>query len=260
MEKPDHLEIEKIERYLNGELKGDELKAFEQNLEEDQELAQKVEDMRRLPEELEAIEKERLAAQVKAWMSEEDQTESGASDKPKESKRTKVLTWKVRAIAAVFVLVVIAAGMWLLPSTQGLDVLSEQYLAQHYQDPIVLRASLDDNWEQAIELYRGDQFEEMMDEMSSWIENAGSTAEQLLYFALANSYSDSPNFDVALDYLRRTEQKDSTTYAEVIAWNRALIFIRREELGKAKTELDKIKGSREFGDRANKLLEALTDQ
>ncbi|MEM9546582.1 MAG: hypothetical protein AAGA77_11455 [Bacteroidota bacterium] len=257
MEKPDHLEIERIERYLNNEMENEERVAFEQKMQNDADFVQKVEAMRSLPNELALIEKDRLAKQVKMWRTEERQGEAVVEVKPKNT--TKVLSLRFRAIAAVLVLVIIAAGMWLIPASSSLDSLSSEYLTQHYQDPVVLRAATDTHWESAIERYRGDQFDQMIREMKGWIDDAGATAEQLLYFALANSYANGPNFDVALDYFRRTEQLDSTAYTEVIAWNRALIFIRRQELDKAKAELDQIQGSREFGERANDLLDAIKE-
>jgi len=255
MNRPDTYTIEDIERYLRGELTGDELSLFEAQMSKDKALADKVENIKNLPTGLYDLEKERLSDQVKDWIKTD-----GASDEP--SKREEGRTWFKKygkgAIAVVF-LIFLATMVYLLDhnSSQNIETRTQQYIAQIHKSPTVLRAASDDQWEMAIQHYRNKDFDQMKSQMKQIIERENATAEQKFYFALAHLYSQPAQFDEALSYFSQVEAQDASIYAEEIAWYRALIHIQLKEDEKARSELVKIESSNQFGSKAKVLLEEM---
>ena len=254
MEKPNN-DIEAIERYLNGEMTGEELIHFEKRMEEDQQLFANVEEIKNLPDSLLDIEKERLSDQVKSWMKAEEETEP----KVKElNQKPRVKYLRVAGIAAACIAILFVAGLWLLPfSNQGPNALASNYLSELHHSAVVLRTSTNEQWERSIQAYQNGQFEQMITLMTSLIQNENVTAEQQFYFALAHIYKQREDLDTALLYFGKTEEQDATTYAEELAWYRALIHLKRNENEEVKEELLKISGSNKYGEKVERLMSEL---
>jgi len=257
MEQPDSYDIELIERYINGDLIGDELNNFEARMKADQKLTEEVNKVGNLPGGLQVVEKNRLAKEVKKWMAAESEVEEPT---PTKQKPAKQLYLRIMGVAAVAILFLLATGIFPLPfAGPNLGAQAQNLLDKHHRGPVVLRASSDDQWGQAIQSYNNGDFDQMIIYMKSIMESGNATAEQNFYFALAHLYAKPEQFDIALSYLKQTEDQDSKTYAEEIAWYRGLIFISREEEGKAKSELSKIISSGKYGENAIDLLKDLND-
>lgn len=255
MENSDSFDIELIERYINGELNSEELNNFEALVKEDPLLADKVNQLRALPAGLQAVEKDRLAKEIKKWMTAENEAEVII---PEEKKTSKQLYFRIISVAAILMLLFFVTGLFDFPFLgSNLGIKAQNFIDQHHQGPLVLRASTDDQWEQAIEHYADDDFDQMIVLMKPIIESGNATAEQYFYFGLAYLYKKPAQYDLALEYLSQTEKKDASTYAEEIAWYRALVFIRDDKNEKAKAELLQIISSKRYGKDAGELLEII---
>lgn len=256
MDKPNKYDIEQIEQYLRGEMKGKELEDFEQTMKEDSALVNQVESIKTLPNNLFLLEKERLKAQTKKWIASEKELDL-SDHKGKNQKNNRL--YKYIGASAAAIAIVVMASLWMFNSNQNLNSRTESLIAQYHKGPVTLRASSDKDWEGAIQSYANRNFNQMINQMTPIIEKNGATTEQLFYFALAHLYTNPEQYDKALSYFNQAESQDASSYAEEIAWYRALIFIQKEEFGKAKTELQKIKSSSRYGVEAESLLEVLSE-
>lgn len=249
MEKSNYFKIKNIERYINNGFEAAEQKEFEQQVQMNPELKEKVEFVKKAPNDLYILEKERLAQNVKSWVVDNAPNNSNSSsNKGALSTPLKIIL----SIAAVIIL--IGALIWMFPSDGTLDRQVQMHIAQVHQDPVTLRSPAGDNWDFAIENYTNRDFDKMLRQMELWIENENSTEEQLFYFALANLYATNPSYDIALNYLSKTENKGQSTYTEEIAWYRALIFTKQKRYEDAKSELMKIESSNRYGQNSRDLL------
>jgi len=254
MEGSDTYDFEEIEKYINGELEGGTLKDFEQRMQVDPDFAEQVETVRQLPSALYQIEKDQLSDQVKRWMKSEESSPA----KPDRKKVASIITMRrIMRVAIMLIVVVGAVSIWYFSESEDLNQLSATYLAQHFQDPVVLRGSLDEAWEEAIESYVADDFESMIEQMTPIIEEGSPTAEQHFYYALAHLYAEPADDDKALVHFKKTEQMDGETYAEDIAWYRALIYVRRGEMEEGRNQLQKVAESNRYKHDAQDLLEKL---
>ncbi len=249
---PNAYDIELIERYLRNELERKELDKFENSLSTDPNLAKQVDQLRSLPNDLLILEKERLSKQVKQWI-KEDQNPDYKKTKPRKS--SSIFNIRIIGYAASIVLLLTVSGLFLLPLTNaGLDSKVQAFIDDTHKSPTVLRASLDEQWSKAIQEYNEGDFDTMIATMNPIIETGAPTTEQYFYFALANLYLEEEQYDVALEYFDLTQQQDPAVYLEDISWYKALIFLKRNEGEKAKTQLMKIQSSSKYGTDASTLL------
>lgn len=216
-------ETEEIERFLQQEMDESEAADFSQRMRENEELRQKVDEVKLTQLAIGEIAlKERLDEYHEAI-----QTVSG---KP---VNRRVIQWGVSwKIAATILFVVVAAGTWLLFTNNN----SHRLYSRYYKpDPGLMTAMSGDNdnyeFEKAMVEYKSGDYRKALSEWGVLLEKRPAS-DTLLYFMGAASQAVNEN-DKAIMYFEKVAQQGSGSFLKDAYWYLGLAWLKNGATDKA---------------------------
>ena len=228
---------EQIEKFLAGELSGDDLKQVEEKYQTDpsfkmevdlQEAAHKVVEISgdlALKEKLRAIEAELNASSQK---------------KAEHQYTSKNLFLRVAAVIVVLFASVIIFNVLQPPTPKAL--FSEHF--ETYRAPVNTRsqnAPLSEQWQQASQLYRTEDFGSAAEAFEEILKDHQQEANYLVHFYLAMSYLSKENTEAekAISHFKIVFQTDNDHHQQA-HWYLALAYLSLENEKAARVELNKL--------------------
>lgn len=207
----------KIQAYMDGELKPEEVQAFEQKVADTPALSQRLKEYQDTILQLESVQLAEFRSEMKSWIAEAE-------------KKTKVrpIYW---AAAAAIILLLILVG-------------SRSYLDQVYSDDKLLSSNMDYRVDEAD---RGDgtlrgtldlvnlDFEKAIQTLPKWQEEGKIVPKSYLY--LAKAHIGLAQYDSALYYLNLLDRRYQTEPTAVLFWQEIPWYQALAALGKGNTEM-----------------------
>ncbi len=251
---------EKIKAYLDGELTGAELEAFEKELLSNPELAEDVE----LYQTIDMVLEDEATLNFQKIVQAEDEAFF-------EENTAKLVEQPIRKIggfnrqwmiaASFLFLIVSAILLWQLQTNAPQ---SNQELFAQYADTYPLNEDLRSSdstvsdFEKGIQEYQSKDFDAATQTFEVLV--AKNEQDMSLLFCLANAYfnQNPPQLDLAAQQFQKIITKDSSIYVPKAKWYLALIALEKEDLVQAKTLLKEVEQSGDkFGKIAERLLKEL---
>jgi len=223
--------LELIEKYLNEELSQTELAEFEQLQKTDAAFAEEVQMAI-------AINADFNVQQKKRW---QKLIEAKETPVRQLNPRNRSINW-IRSIAAVFILGLGLALGWMLFAGQSVDKMATKYLTEHHADPTSFVEDKEDAWSKAIYAYEDGNFSQAVTAITNSIDkNPKNLDMQYFYLGLSHLYEGSPNYDNAITSLKKSQELNPNHLRNsAINWHLALAYIKKGNLGTAKSLLQKV--------------------
>lgn len=239
----DEKNIDLIDAYVRGELKGVELSEFESRRLHDVEFDKEVKDYLLIIKGVRWSQEEAFVNKLKDWEGEIDQ----------KGNSTKVIPIKRFFSIAAAVLVLAVAGGYFYWSSRNNDTLFDQYF-QPYADAISSRSDSQNSCEQAMAFYNQKEYDKAITYLSKCTEERPGDPAARCYLGIAYLANDRPNdAKVTFEKIARSEPG---LFKEVAEWNLALTYLKLNETDSAKAMLQGIVKQKNhvFAETADELL------
>lgn len=222
--------IERIEAYLEGALKGQELQQFEAELAANSQLATELEVHKKLRKYVAETEISRLKTEVNGWMAQEQP----ASTSPNLIKEKVIRPlWKSITTIAAVLAVAIGLGWWFyLMKAPAFD--SQLAMEEVITEAPATQQGQAEARQQWVYAYQQKSYSKVIDLLSS---KTDKTPEELYYLGL--SYAALNRYDEASILLSSSALEESI-YQEKAEWLNALILLKQGHKGEARDILEKI--------------------
>lgn len=239
----DEKNIDLIDAYARGELKGVELSEFENRRLHDLEFDKEVKDYLLIIKGVRWSQEEAFANKLKDWEDEIDQTGNAG----------KVIPIKRIFYIAATVLVVAVAGGYFFWSVHNNDELFDQYF-QPYADVISSRSDSQDICEQAMGFYNQKEYDKAIGYLSKCIEERPGDLAAQCYLGIAYLAKDRPR-DAKVTF-KKIVRSEPGLFKEVAEWNLALTHLKLNETDSTKAKLQEIAKQKNhvFSETAHELL------
>lgn len=248
-----------IRQYIQGELNGDVLIKFEEELKSNVELQEEVEVTTFLIGNYNVRKKKHLRTLVdgKKEIPRPKQEENIAPKekvvelKPQSSPLKKILRL---AIAAVVIGFLGLALLFTLNQTEGTPQIASSYLEETYAAPVVSRGEdeVDKWWNSAIESYKNKDFKTSAGLLQKVVEKGNAEDKHFFYLGLSQLYQEGQT-QKAIDNL--SQIKDGY-YSDASLWYKSLAYLKLDKKEEAKKILGQLLNSSRKED-AEKLLKEL---
>lgn len=240
-------QLDHIEKYIKGALSGDDLEAFESEMQNDASLAEKVDNHRQLLKGLEIG----FNLELKSMLQKEEAKFKQAP--VKEPKRTKSFYILFGMAAAVSVLIV---SVFVL---QNRNLSNEQLFAQYYETyPNVEQpvSRSEKNVENPYALYESGAYEKALLMFEDIIDEHSEDQAALFYAGISSM--EMHNAEAAITYLNNSIDANQKKYTRPAYWYLALAYLDNGQPENAKNTLDNlVSGEDKYAARATELLSFL---
>lgn len=228
--------FEKIERYLDGDLSGTELVAFENALKTDVALEEELKAHLLLEEALFAVEEDEVRSQIKQWRAE---SKTSKKTKPKRGRLRSLGVVRLAIAASIAVLLGVATFLW-LPQQYS----NEAILASYYQEDVsFLSGDRSGNGSDVAKdalVGAAEYFKDGDYGKAAEIYQAFPNNNQALY-ALGHTYYKGEKYPQAVDTFKKLIAKNSLEYQEQAEWYLLLSYLAADQTSAGfQTLLDKI--------------------
>ncbi len=241
--------IEKIDRYLQGEMPEKERKDFEEQIQKDPALKQEVDESRAFLLAMESDDEERqaLKATNQVLQSVRDKTPVNFETSEREAVDQKTFTatkWKkITQWSAFAALFIVLAGVcyWSIFTDQNHEKLFNQY----YETPantlaIETRGDLESANKKGqlatiMELYENEHYKKALEKSTNYFEGQNSPAELRFYQSII--YLELNQSEKAIEGLKKLKGY-SAVNKDRILWYLALAYMAEEKSGKAQSTLE----------------------
>lgn len=244
--------MERIQKYLHGELSDKERREFEAELSQDADLAAEVDAAKILLAQFQ-VEKKKHWQQLLA-QSEEKPT---VKIKPLRSRRGQI----IRAIAAAVVIGLLGLFSYqYFSSVPSLESQVAEYLEERHLPPTTLMGepSTEILWQQTKEAYSTGDWVTAISSIESIRASTTLTAEQHFYLGLSNLYKEPGDYDQAIDNFKLSRQLGAAQYGQQADWYESLALLAKEDFAEAKILLERIVEDKQWqAEKAQKLLQKL---
>ncbi|HEY4784878.1 MAG TPA: tetratricopeptide repeat protein [Bacteroidales bacterium] len=234
-------QLEKIIKYLDGEVIGEEKQQFEKQLNADNSLKQTLNLVQEVDK---TISNDSLLTYVKKL--KETQTTINAEEN--HHIKTRFLNhWKIIAAASIATLLIVSTVIHFLPAHKlsNDNIFASFY--QRYEADLITRSDTPTEVSdliKAIQLYDRGNYKEAITKLESIIKlDATNTAAR---FFIGVSYIETKNFDKAIENLNYVIIQNDTVFIEHAEWYLALCYIKTNRMNQAKPLLNKIASSNNF--------------
>lgn len=242
--------FDKIERYLDGELTGAELNAFETALKTDPVLDEEVKAHLLLEEALFAVEEDDVRTNIKQWRAEA-KTEEKTS--PQRGRLRSLGVLRLAIAASIAVLIGLATFLW-LPQQYS----NEAILASNYQvDETFLSGDRGrdvsetpaDPFAGAAQYYKDGEYGKAAEIYQAFPDN-----NKALY-ALGHTHFKSEKYNLAINAFQKLVAKNSIEYNERAEWYLLCSYLAADQTGSEFQQLlDKvIAGGGFYSDKAKEM-------
>jgi len=257
---------EKIENYLNCTLIGADLEAFEEQLQGDTKLLEKVKLMRNvdavLSDEADLAFQQMVETEAGLFLDELDLEEAEQSVANTSSVQ-KIGGWNRKwAIAASFLLLMVSMVLlWQVQSNH--PVSNEDLFATHF-DTYRLNKNVrgvgdsPTEFQKGIQHYNANEFEAATQVFEAL--TAQEPNDLSLAFCLGNAYlnQEPPQLDLAQSQFEKIISDGGSIHVPKAQWYMALVAVKKGDLEQAKTLLKQVEQSGDkFGQKAEKLLKEI---
>jgi len=227
----EEIKDQRIQEYLEGNLKGENLKDFENRLQQDPALAAEVQEYQQLELGLHSIGAEQFKNEVSQW--EEAYQKTQRTDH-------KVFTLRRYYAVAATIALLIVAGIYFLRNTPP-DM--DQLYAQNYvpyEDMILDRGASSEGAQSfliaGMEAYNHQQYALAEENLQAYLREEPTHYGAALYLGIAqmelNQFDEAAsNFDLALQ---------DPKFAQQAQWYLSLLYLKSQQPEKAKTTLQAI--------------------
>ncbi|MGK7397261.1 MAG: tetratricopeptide repeat protein [Candidatus Cyclobacteriaceae bacterium M3_2C_046] len=244
--------IDKIERYLNGEMDRSEKETFEAALQNDKSLAESV----TLHQETMHGINQFFAHQLKQSLQKAEKDLADQPDDQRLGGRGKKMYWWMGLAASLLVGIVLIFLFNQKPVHQ-------EIFATYYRPYLNLVSPLERSGESAEEfnqdpfkLYESGDFEQAID-LFEKLKNEGTVGNEHLFY-LGLSYLETDQVDEAVENLLLVAQRNEGFLANPSQWYLALAYVKAEQLQAAQEAFEELAGySNEYQDQAKEILERL---
>jgi len=245
---------DQIDRYLLGKFNEEEEKNFQQNLEDDTELAKDVKKRQSIISGLEALGNEKMAERIKSVRQKmkEDEIKSNPDVKKNNGRIVRMLL-AAAAISALFFF------SWQFLSNHNNN--PEQLFAQSYQPyatSIVTRdVNSAENLVQADAFYKARNYQAAIPLLNTALTNQPSNSN--LELAIGNAYLSSDQIDQAIIHFQNIIQRKDPLYVDQARWYLALSYLKNNQKEESKNLLNILvaDSGADFHQEAESLLKKL---
>lgn len=249
---------EKIEAYLNGDLKGADLVEFEQKMQSEEGLAAQVAMFR----DMDSAISDKPVLNFQKLV--EDQGSKYLDVKNNSETRIKRLNWRRNiSIAAGFLLLATALFLW--NSELNSNLSNQQLFAKHFETYNLnqdLRSGKDDenNFNQAIQKYQAEAYNESTDLFQLLVE--ADNSEMTYAFGLAQSAlnQEPKNLNLAKLEFEKIVKEGNSIYVPASKWYLSLIALAQDDQSTAQELLTQLEsGGGNWSIKAKQLNAQLKD-
>lgn len=231
-----------IERYLDGELHPEELKAFEAALEENSLLKEALEEAQTARKLIAAAGRLELKETLEGF-----EEEIASSSIPDSTEVKVVPLWVKRVIPIAAMIVVFVGAYWfMLGNNKTSSEIFNKYF-EAYESPSVLRDSQTDtplHWNTAVRYYQERKYEEALRNFSK----AEPEIPKYLvdfYTGISTMSLETPDYTVAIDYFLQVERGDND-FGQQARWYRGLALLGNGETDKARAVFQEIVDTKSY--------------
>ncbi len=239
--------LDKLEKYIRGQLTDVEKQSLELRLKSEPELKEWLNWMKDFSKGIEKVTINEKKALVKDWI-----TEDRENAKSKRKKTMYILSF-------VFILCLIGLAFYftfLKPNADHspLERIVNVHLETPYKSPMVLRNAVNDDWQRSIQYYSNRDYVTFLEVNAELIHNGNANNEQKFYLALGSLYKVPPNHHLTEQYLTELLGNHSG-YEDLALWYRSLLYLKSSNHSKAKEDLQLLIDRSNFKkDEATELL------
>ena len=223
-----YYDIDKIDEYLSGRMKGKTLISFEQQLQNDADLQKAVQERKELLVAVNALGDIHMKERAKRI----HKIATGSS-----TKIRRIPLWRYAAAAVVFLAICFGIWFWLQPS-------SPTDLYVNYYEPYTLSFSTrdltaDQQLSQASELYKKGDFENTLPVLEELLTKDVRNKDRIR-LAAGICQMELNNDGEALSYFQNLINNTSSPYNEQGLWYAGLLSLRSEDVSAAKQFLQQL--------------------
>ena len=228
-------ELELIEQYLDGKLKGADLELFDEKLQTDHQFALEVTGYRNTIESIDAYGRDLFSESIAGW---EEELEESAKE-----KEVKIVPFKrYVAIAATLLLLLIPAA-YLIFFYQSQE---SRLFAQHFQPyENITNVRSDDRsnelLQQGMTAYDSKAYRQAIELLNEYVHANQSDATAIFYLGEAYLANDQPE-QAETQYLAVVENGDNV-FVEIAQWHLALTYLKQDKTEQLQELLQSIKGA-----------------
>lgn len=229
---------ERIDAYLNGELQGEELKAFEEAVQNDEALRNEV----RLFKDIDLAVQDKAAIAFQKMVQEEGEAFLQQEDQPQAKiRKMGARQW---AVAATILLLLISGAFWWSKSSATVISGPEMYAQNYttYSLNVEMRGG-DTNgssFEEGIISYQAGNFSQASQLFALLV--VANPEDMVLTFCLANAYLNEtpPRVEEAQQLFEQIIRDGESIYVPRSEWYLGLILLKQEDLENAKKHLTRV--------------------
>ncbi|MBU0489260.1 MAG: tetratricopeptide repeat protein [Bacteroidetes bacterium] len=234
-----------LEKYLNLELEGQELSAFQQLMMSDSLIMKKVAFHNDIDQ---VLKSESIDSQALSLRSNLDLLHEEFYGR--QTKHRRLVFTGLAAAASLAVLITISVLLF-----------SGSYLSgrpDYYEPPVILRSgvAVSPDMQNAYELYEQEKYSEALSAFSSVLQKDTENQSAMFYMAVCNMETD--NYISAEKTLALLSETKGSLYHEYALWYRAICLVELNRIGEARPLLNEISETNGvFSGKANDVLENL---
>lgn len=255
-----------ILKYINGDLIGNELANFMQQMQNDPELREDIEVSAYMNAEYNVTKKTQFKSLVKEYGLSPDPSateninatplkieKQATTQQKQKQKEIPKISWynnpllKVAASVLLFALV----GLLVfnnLPESSPTQ-LADSYLTEHYAAPsVTMGDNVDELWQKAISAYKSDDFVKSATLLEDIVTKKQAKEEHLYYLGLSYLYQNPSKANKAIANLSKVNGK---YYGEAAQWYKSLALIKLDKVSDAKQILQKLVKSSDAQRKSN---------
>ena len=242
--------FEKIELYLNNELRGEELLQFETQLKTDETLRQQVNLYKKIEEEmkinLQGNEEEKQLKKTLTELTKKYFNTPGHTHKIPPARKGIYWLW-----AAAAVLVLIVGAYFVFFNKNGDN--EPLYTRYAKYDPLSCERNSSNCPQDAFEAYNNKNFEKALKGLSLYLQNDSDDAKLVL--AKNICLTQTGEFDAAISGFTRLTENPVFKYQAI--WYKALAYLKQNKKAECKKILETIPAGADTYKKAQKLLKDL---
>lgn len=232
-------QLEKIMKYLDGEVIGEEKSNFEKELALNVSLRKKLELVKE-------VDKTLKDEELSSFVSKIQNISTSLKNSNTEGKKANALTIRrYLSTAAVLLILAISSVLYLnLSGPKNVKIYNRYY--QRYEASIITRSggSETDNLITAIQLYDKGKYQEAISKFNLLLKQDNTNTTVLFFIGM--SYMETKLYDKAIANFNLLINQKDTAFKEHAEWYMALCFIRTNQISHASEALNHIAGSNSF--------------
>lgn len=244
--------MERIQKYLHGELSAKERREFEAELAQDSDLSEELDAAKAIMAQFNLDKK-------KHWQQllEQQEEKPVAIIKPLRTRRLQI----IGSVAALIILGLVGLFSYrYFAATASLESQIASYIGERHLSPstIMGEASTELLWREAKQAYSKEDWEGSISAIENIQKNTPLTAEQHFYLGLSYLYKTPGDYNKAINHFQQSRQLGISQYGQQADWYESLALSAKKDITRAKVLLERIVNNQQWQmEEAKKLLNNL---